>query len=153
MPNSLWPRGLQQARLPCPSPSPRVCSNTCPLNQWCSWTISSSTPFSFCFQSFPASASFPVSQQFASDGQSIGASTSVLPVNIQGLFPLGLTRFYLLAVQGALKSFLQYHSSKVSILWCSAFFTIQLSHLYMTTEKTIAFDYTDLCHQSDVSAS
>ena len=88
-----------------------------------------------------------------SGGQSIGTSASVLPVNIQGWFPLGLTHFYLLAVQGALKSFLQHHSSKVSILWCSAFFTVQLSHPYMTTEKSIAFDYMDLRQQSDVSAS
>jgi len=91
--DSFWPYGLQHARLPCPSLSSRVCSNSCPLSQWCHPTISSSViPFS-CLQSFPASGSFPVSQLFTSGGQRIGASASasVLPVNIQGWFPLGLT--------------------------------------------------------------
>ena len=94
MSNSLWPHGLQHARFPCPSLSPRVCSNSCPLSRWCHPTISSSVaPFSSCPQSFPASGSFPVSQFFTSSGQSIGASASaaVLPMNIQGRFPLGLT--------------------------------------------------------------
>ena len=84
--NSLQPRELQHTRIPCPSPSPGVCSNSRPLNQWCHPTISSSViPFS-CFQSFPASGSFPTSQLFTSDGQSIGASASasVLPMSIQG---------------------------------------------------------------------
>ena len=83
---------------------------------------------------------FPLSQLFASGGQSIGASASasVLPVNIQGWFSLGLTGFFLLAVQGTLKSLIQYHSSKSSVLWRSSFFMAQLSHLYMTTGKTIA---------------
>ena len=92
--NSLWPHGLQHARLPCPSPTPRACSNSCPSSQWCHPTVSSSVvPFSSCLQSFPASESFPVSQFFASDGQGIGASASasVLPMNIQDWFPLGLT--------------------------------------------------------------
>ena len=88
MSDSLQPRGLQHARLPCPSPSPRVWSNSSPLSRWCHPTISSSViPFSSCPQSFPASGSFPRSWLFASGGQSIGASTSVLPVNIQGWFP------------------------------------------------------------------
>jgi len=84
--NSLRPHGLQLARLPCPSPSPGVCSNSCPFSWRCHPTISSSfVPFSFCLQSFPASGSFPMSQLFASDGQSTGASpsVSVLPMNIQ----------------------------------------------------------------------
>ena len=82
---------LQHGRLPCPSSSPRVCSHLCPLSQWCYPTISSSAaPVFFCLQSFPASGSFPMSQLFASRGQSIRASASVLPVNIQGWFPLGL---------------------------------------------------------------
>ena len=92
--NCLWPHGLQHTRLPCPLLSPGVCSNSCPLSQWCHPTISSSvTPFSSCPQSFPASESFPISWLFASGGQSIGASasTSVLPMNIQGWFPLELT--------------------------------------------------------------
>ena len=94
MSNSLQPHGLHHTRLPCPSPTPRVCSNSCPLSQWCHSTISSSVvPFSSCLQSFPASGSFPVCRFFTLGGQSIGvsASASVLPVYIQGLFPLGLT--------------------------------------------------------------
>ena len=94
MSDSLQPHGLQHTRLPSPSPSSGVCSNLCPLSLWCQWTISSSvSPFSSCLQSFPASGSFPMSQLFASGGQSIGdsASISVLPVNIQGWFPLRLT--------------------------------------------------------------
>ena len=83
---------LQHTRLPCPSPAPGVCSNSCPTSQRCHPTISSSVvPFPSCLQSFPASRSFPVSQFFASGGQSIGASASVLPMNIQYWFPLGLT--------------------------------------------------------------
>ena len=75
----LWPHGLQHARLPCPSPTPRACSNSCPPSRWCHPTVSSSVvPFSSCLQSFPASGSFPVSQVFSSGGQSIGASVSVL---------------------------------------------------------------------------
>ena len=92
MSDSLQPHGLQHARLTYPSPSPRACSNSCPLSLWCHPTISSTViPFSSCPQSFPASGSFPVSQLFISGGQSIGASASasVLPVNIQGWFPLG----------------------------------------------------------------
>ena len=87
-------QGLQHARLPYPSLTPRTCSNSCLLSQWCHPTISSSVvPFSSCLQSFPASRSFPMSQFFASSGQSIGASASatVLPVNIQDWFPLGWT--------------------------------------------------------------
>ena len=93
MSDSLWPHGLQHIGLLCPSPSPGACSNSCPLSRWCHPTISSFVvPFS-CPQSFPASGSFPVSQFFASGGQSVeaSASASVLPVNIQGWFPLGLT--------------------------------------------------------------
>ena len=83
MSDSLRPHGLQHARLPCPSSSPGVCSKSCPLSRWCHPTISFSVaPFSSCLQSFPASASFPMSQFFASDGQSIGASALVLPMNI-----------------------------------------------------------------------
>ena len=92
--DSLWPYGLQHTRLLCPSPSPGVHSNSCPLSWWCHPTISSSViPFSSYPQSFPASGSFLISQFFASSGQSIGASasTSLLPMNIEGWFPLGLT--------------------------------------------------------------
>ena len=88
------PHGLQHVRLPCLSLSPRVCSNSCPLSRWYHPTISSSvSPFSCCPQSFPASESFPISQLFVSGDQNIGASASasILPMNIQGWFPLGLT--------------------------------------------------------------
>ena len=103
--DSLRAHGLQHARLPCPSPSPRVCSNSCPLSWSCHPTISSFViPFSSCLQSFPASGSFPMSQLFASGDQSIGvsasASASVLPVNIQDLFPLGLTGLISLLSKG-----------------------------------------------------
>ena len=92
MSNSLWTHGLQHTRLPCPSPTPGACSNSCPLSRWCHPTISSSVIlFSSCHQSFPASGSFPMNWLFASGGQNIGASASVLPMNIQDWFPLGLT--------------------------------------------------------------
>ena len=93
MSNSLWPHGLKHARLLCSPLSPRACSNSCPLSPWCHPTISSSVVPFFCSQSFPASGSFPVTQLFTSRGQSTGASASasVLPMNIQGWFPLGLT--------------------------------------------------------------
>ena len=110
--------GMQHARLPCPSPTSRACSNLCPSSQWCHSTVSSSVaPFSFCLQSFPASGYFPMSQFFASRGQSIGASASasVLPMNIQDWFPLGWTGWISLQSKG-LKSLLQHHSSKASIL-------------------------------------
>ena len=135
--DSLWPYGLQHARLPCPSPSPGACSNSCPLSQWCYPTISSSViPFSSCSQSFPASGSFLMSQLFASGDQSIGASASalVLLMNIQGWFPLGLTGLISLQSKGLSRVF---SSSKASILWHSAFLIIQVSHPYMTPGKTI----------------
>ena len=94
MSDSLWLHGLQHARLLCPSQSPRYCSNSCPLRQWCHPTISFSVIlFSSCPQSFPASETFPMSWLFASSSQNIGvsASASVLLVNIQDWFPLGLT--------------------------------------------------------------
>ena len=139
MSDSLRPNEPQQARPCCSSPTPGVYPDSCPLSWWCHPTISSSVvPFSSCPQSFPASGSFQMSQLFALGGQSIGvsASASVLPMNTQDWFPLGWLD--LLAVQGTLKSLLQHHSSKASILRPSAFFTVQLSHSYMTTGKTIA---------------
>ena len=115
MSNSLWPHGLQQARLPFPSISPAASfdiSNSCPLSQWCHPTISFSvTPFSFCSQPFPASGPFPVSQLFKSGGQSFSfkigdsASASVLPMNIQGWFPLGLTSLISLKSKGLSRVF------------------------------------------------
>ena len=132
--NSLPPQRLQHTRLPCPLLSPGVCSNSCPMSWWCHPTISSSaTPFSSCLQSFLASGSFPMSQLFASSGQSIGtlASVSVLPMNSQGWFPLRLTGLISLLSKGLFKSLLQHHNSKASILWHSAFLMVQLSHPYM----------------------
>ena len=102
MPYSLWPHGLQPSRLPCPSPSPGAYSDSGPSSRWCHPTISSSVISSSCLQSFPASGSFPVSQLFASCDQSIGASASasVLPMNIQDWFPLGLTGLISLQAEG-----------------------------------------------------
>ena len=141
MSDSLLPHGLQHARPPCPSPTPGVYPNSCPLSWWCHPTISSSVvPFSSCLQSFPVSGSFQMSQLFASGGQSIGVSASTIsPSNEHpGLISFRMDWLDLLAVQGTPKSLFQHHSSKASILWCSAFFTVQLSHPYMTTGKTIA---------------
>ena len=103
--NSFLPYGLQHTGLFHPPLSPRVCSNSCLLNRWCYLTISSfATPFSFCLQSFPASGYFPVSQVFASGGQT-SASPSVLPVNIQDWFPLGLTHLISLLFKGLSRVF------------------------------------------------
>ena len=124
--DSLQPHELQHARPPCPSPTPGVYPNSCPSSQWCHPAISSSVvPFSSCSQSLPASGSFPMSQLFAWGGQSIGvsASASVLPMNTQDWSPLGWTCWISLQFKG-LKSLLQYHSSKASILQCSAFFIV-----------------------------
>ena len=104
--DSLRPYGLQHARLPCPSPTHRACSKSCPSSWWCHPTISSSViPFSSCFQSFPASGSFPVSQFFTSGGQSVGASASVLPTNSQDWFPLGWTGWISLQSMGLSRVF------------------------------------------------
>ena len=111
MSDSLWPHGLQHTRLPCPSPTPKACSNSCPLSQWSHPTISSSViPFS-CLQSFLASGSFPMSQFFTSRGQSIGISFSISPSNeYSGLISFRMDWLDLLAVQGTLKSLLQHDS-------------------------------------------
>ena len=120
------------------SPPPRACSNSCLLSWWCHPTISSSADLFFpCLLSFPESGSFPMSWLFESGGQSIAASASVLPVKIQGWFPLGLTGWISLQSKGLSRIFFGTFCSKASIHWCSAFFTVQLSHPYMTTGKTI----------------
>ena len=106
--NSFWPYGLQHARLPCPSPTPGIYSNSCPLSRWCHLIILSSViPFFSCLQSFPASGSFPMGQLFASGGQSIGlsASTSVLPMNIQDWCPWGLSSWISLQSKGLSRVF------------------------------------------------
>ena len=118
--------------------TPRACPNPCPSSWWCHPTILSSVvPFSSCLQSFPASGSFPMSQFFASGGQSF--SFSISPSSeYSGLISFRIDWLALLAVQGTLKSLLQYHSSRASILQRSAFFIVQLSHPYMTTGKNTA---------------
>ena len=139
--DSLRPHESQNARPPCPSPTPRVYSNSCPSNQWHHPAISSSVvSFSSCPQSLPASGSFPMSQLFTWSGPRtrVSASASVLPVNTQDWSPLGWTGWISLQSKGLSKSLLQHHSSKASIFRCSAFFTVQVSHPYMTTGKTIA---------------
>ena len=135
--NSLRPHGLQHARPPCPSPTPGVYSNSCPLSHWCHPVISSSViPFSF----------HPSIKVFSNDSvlhvrwpNYWSFSFSISPSNeYSGLITFRMDWLDLLAVQGILKSLLQHHSSKASILRCSAFFIVQLSHPYMTTGKTIA---------------
>ena len=105
--DSLWPHGLQHTRPPCPSPTPRIYSNSCPLSRWCHPTISSSVvPFSSCLQSFPASGSFQMSQLFTSGGQRIGVSaSSVLPMNTQDWFPLEWTGWTSLQSRGLSRVF------------------------------------------------
>ena len=118
------PHGLQHTRLPCPSPTRRAYSNSCPSSRWCHPTISSSVvPFSSCLQSFPESGSFPMSQFFASGGQSIGVSASVpvLPVNIQGWFPFVLTGLISLLSKG-----LPRVSSSTTVQKHQVFFIVQL---------------------------
>ena len=154
MSSSLWPHGLQHARLPCPSLSPGACSNSCPLSWWYHPTISSSvTPFSSCLQSFLASGSFTVNRPFISSGQSGGASASasVLPVNIRGWFPLGWTGLISLQSKGLSRVFCSTTvqciiSSALSLLYSPA---LTSRHDYW--EKTIALTV-GLCEQSAVSA-
>ena len=141
MSDSLQSHGLQHTRPPCPSPTPESCSNSCPSSRWYHPTISSSVVhFSSRLQSFPASGSFPMSQFFTSGGQSIGvsASASVLPMNIQDWFPLGLTSLISLQSKGLSRFFS--NTTKASFLQHSAFFTVQLSHPYMSTGKKNSFD-------------
>ena len=129
MSNSLWPHGLQHIRLPCPSLSPWVCSNSCPLSWWCHPIISSSVaPFSSCPQSFPGSGSFTMTQLFATGGQSIVALASalIIPMNIQGWFLLGLTSLICLLSKGLSKSLLQHHNSKASTIFLSLHFCFAL---------------------------
>ena len=130
MSNSLRRHGLQHSRLSCPSLSSGVCSDSCLFSQWCySITSSCVAHFSSCPQYFPGS--FPMSQLFTSGGQSF----NICPSNEHpGLVSFRMDWLDLLAVQGTLKSLLQNHSSKASVL-CSAFFRVQLSHPYRTTEK------------------
>ena len=149
--DSLQLHGLQNTRLPCPSPSPGACSNTYPLSWWCHPTISSSVvPFSSCLQSFPERGSFLMSGLFSSGGQSIGASTSasVLPNNIQGWFPLGLTGLIALLSKRLSAVF------SSTTVWRHQFFSAQSFFLTSIQDywKNRGFDYMDLCRQSNVWA-
>ena len=141
MSDSLWPHGLQHATLPCPSPAPGTCSNSCPSRWWCRPTISFAVvPFSR-LQSSPASI-----RLFSSESvlcirwpKYWSFSFNISPSNEHpGLISFRMDWLDLLEVQGTLKSLLHHHSSKASIFWCSAFLIVQLSHPYMTTEKTVA---------------
>ena len=136
--NSLWPHGLQHARLPCPSPTTRACSS--PPSRWCHPNFSSSViSFPSCLLSFPASGSFPMSQFFVSGGQSIGvsASASVLPMNIQDWFPFRLTAWISLLSKGLSRDFFNITVQKHQFLSIQPSLQYN-SHLYMTTGKTIA---------------
>ena len=133
--------------------SPGVCSNSYPLSWWCYLTIlSSAIPFSFCLQSFPASGSSPMSQSFTSGGQSTRASASapVLPMNIQGWFPLGLLSLISLLAKRLSKVFSSTQFESISSLAFSLLYG--LSHSYVTPGINHSFDYMDFCWQSDVSA-
>ena len=127
--NSLWANGLQHARLPCPTPSPGVCPSSCSWHQWCLPAIlSSDALYSFCPLSFPASGTFPMSHLFIRRPEYWTFNFSISPSSeYSGFISLKIDWFDLLAVQGTLRSLLQHHSLKASILWCSAFFTVQLS--------------------------
>ena len=150
MSNSFQLHGLQHSRLPCTSPSPRVCPSSCPLNWWCHPTISSSvTSFSSCPQSFPASGSFPKSQLFTSGSQGIGASASaaVFLMNIQGRFPLRWTGLISLQSKGLSSTTVQKYQLFVTQPWLwSALTSVH------DFEKDHSLDYTELCQQSDVFA-
>ena len=153
MSDSLWPHGLQHARLSCPSPSPRACSNSCSLSRWCHPNISSSVVlFSSCLHSFPASGSFLMSWLFTSGGQSIGtsASASVLLMKVQGSFPLGLTGLISLQSKGLSRVFSNTTIQK------HQFFHAQLclwysSHILSWLLEKHSSDYTKHCQQSYVS--
>ena len=144
MSDSLRPHGLQHARPPCPSPPPKVYSNSCPLSWWCHPTISSSiVPFSSCLQSFPASGSFPVSQLFASGGQSteVSALASFLPMNIQDWFPLGWTGWTSLQSKGFSRVF-----SSTTVQKHEFFSTSQSnSHIHTLLLENHSFGYMDVC--------
>ena len=157
--DSLQPHGLQHTRFPCPWPTPGTCSNSCPSSQWFHPTISSSVvPFFSCLQSFPASGYFPMNQFFASGGQSIGgsASASVLPMNIQDWFPLGLTGSISFQPKGLSRVFFnptgqqhKFFSTQLS-LWSNSHIHTWLRENKQTNKHR--FDYMDLCQHSNVSA-
>ena len=153
MSDSLWPHGLQHTGPPCPSPTPRVYSNSCPLSRWCHQAISSFViPFSSCLQSFLASESFPMNQFFALGGQSIGvsASASVLPMNIQNWFPLGWTGwislqskvlsrvFYNTTVHSCLQSDLE--GAKDEVAWSRTLVLVLFEESIQQTDRDCEVD-------------
>ena len=140
MSDSLWPCGLQHTRLPCPSPTPRAYSNSCPLSRWCHPTISPCHPLLLPPSIFPSIRVFSNESGLRIRWPKYWSfSFNINPSNeYSGLISFRMDWLDLLAVQGTLKGLLQHHSSKASIIWCSAFFIVQLSHPYMTTGKTIA---------------
>ena len=148
MPDSLWPHGLQHIRLLCPPISPRVSSYSCPLSQWCHPTISFSTiPFSFCLQSFPSSQGlFQWISSFVSSGQSIGtgALVTVLPINIRGWFPLGLTGLISLHFKGLSRVFSNTTVEKHQFFSTSLWPSTSIDDYW----ENHSFDYMDLCQQN-----
>ena len=135
--NSLRPHGLQHATLPCPSPTLGACWDSCPSSRWCHPTILSSViPLSSCLQSFPESASLPMSQFFTSDGQNIGvlASASVLPIHIQDWFPLGLTQILLIC-----KSNQRYHTSELHCRFVLSVFLPKKEPLFLMVTSWLKF--------------
>ena len=151
--HSLRPHELHHARLPCP-PSLGTCSNSCPLSRWCNPTTSSSVvPFSSCLQSFPASGSFPVSQFFTSGGQSIGASASasILPMNIQGWFPLGLTGLISLQFRGLSRVFSNPTVQTHRFFSAQSYVQLTSIHDYWKNHS-FDYDYTDLFWQSNITS-
>ena len=159
MSDSLRPNRLQYARSPCPLPSLRICSNTFALSWWCHPTISSSViPFTSCLQSFPPSGCFQMSRLFASGGQSTGASASasVLPMNIQGWFPLGWTGLICLLPKGLSRVFssttvLRHQFEGINSSALCLFYHPALTSLHEYW-KNHSFDSTDLCRQHNLSA-
>ena len=152
--NSLWSHGPQYARSPCPSPSPEVCPSSCPLHRWCDPAISSSDAlFPFCPQSFPASETFPMSQLFTSDDQytRASASASVIPMSIQGWFPLRLTGLISLLTKGLSEDFssttVQRHQSFMFCLLYGPGLTTLCAHW-----EDHSLDYMDICQKSHVWA-
>ena len=153
MSSSLRPHGLQHTRFPCPSPSPRACSNSCPLSQWCHRTILSSVvPFSSCLQSCPVSGSSSMSPFFTSGSQSIGvsASSSVLPMNIQDWFPLRLTGLIASQSEGLSRVFSRPQFKSINSLLLSFLYGPILTSIH-DYWKNYCFDQRDLCWQSNVS--
>ena len=152
MSDSFWLHGLQYTRRPCPSPAPGACSNSCPVE-----SVVPSNRLILCRPLLLLPSVFPSITVFSNESvlcirwpKYWSCSFSISPSNEHsGLISFRIDEFDLLAVQGTLKSLLQHHSSKASVLWCSAFFMIQVSNPYMTTGKTMDFNNTDLC---DVSA-